>query len=450
MTRYDVAVIGGGPAGVQAAVSARNAYPTKTIVLIRKEQIALIPCGIPYVIHSLSSVDDDILPDAMLEKNGIDLIIGEVMGRTGNDLILSGGTEIRFERLVVAAGSTPVKPKIPGIEKDGVHLVKKDYEYLKAFRQSSKNAHHVLVVGGGYIGVEMADEFLKAGKAVTLVEMQPALLRNAMDPEFGDVVQDELEGRGAEVITGGRVEEFTGDGSVAGVTLAGGRSINADFVVVSVGFTPNLSLAERLGVDVRKDYGVIVDEYMRTSQDGIFAAGDCATKFNCYTGECARVMLASSAMAQGRLAGANLYEIKVVKSFAGTLGAFATKVGDVALGVVGLTEQQAQDMGMHYVVGTTKGVDRHPRKLPNASIVHMKLLYARYSHTLLGAQMCGGDSVGEQINTLGVIIQNKMTDMEIDTLQIGTHPLLTSSPLGFPIINATVDSIMKWYKAVEN
>ena len=110
-----------------------------------------------------------------------------------------------------------------------------------------------------------------------------------------------------------------------------------------------------------------------------------------------------------------------------------------------LSQQIAREMNLDYIVGQATTVDRHPGKLPGASKVHIKLVFSRYSHTLLGAQMYGGDSVGELVNMLSVMILNKMTDMDIDNLQIGTHPLLSASPIAYPVINATVDAIKKWY-----
>ncbi|MHA1735179.1 MAG: pyridine nucleotide-disulfide oxidoreductase, partial [Candidatus Thorarchaeota archaeon] len=115
---------------------------------------------------------------------------------------------------------------------------------------------------------------------------------------------------------------------------------------------------------------------------------------------------------------------------------------------VGLTEDMAKAAGIDYVVGTHEVPDRHPGKLPGASKIYMKLIFARYSHQLLGAQIRGGDSVGELINLLSVMVQNRMTDLEIDALQIGTHPLLTASPLSYPVISATVNAIIKWYYKV--
>jgi NADPH-dependent 2,4-dienoyl-CoA reductase/sulfur reductase-like enzyme len=289
------------------------------------------------------------------------------------------------------------------------------------------------------------DELLKAGKKVTVVEMLPSLLPTSVDPEFGDAIREQLKQQGGEVLTEVGVESFSGKAAVAGANLSDGRRLETDFVIVSVGYRPSLSLAKAMGLDVDDKFGVHVDEYLRTSDPDVFAAGDCAAKRSCYTGEYRQIMLASTAMAQGRLAGSNLFGINVVKTFTGTLGTFSTKVGNVALGVTGLTETRAKRIGLSYVVGYAEGVDRHPGKLPNASPVKIKLIFARYTHHLLGAQMLGGDSVGECTNMLSVMIQQKMTDMEIDTLQIGTHPLLTPSPLAYAVINATVNAIMKWY-----
>jgi pyruvate/2-oxoglutarate dehydrogenase complex dihydrolipoamide dehydrogenase (E3) component len=216
-------------------------------------------------------------------------------------------------------------------------------------------------------------------------------------------------------------------------------------VIISIGFKPDLRLARKFGLEINEEFGVIVNEYMKTSDDDIFAAGDCVAKRSYLIGDFRRIMLASTAMSQGRLAGSNLFSINILKVFNGTLGSFATKVGNVAVGATGLTETRAKGIKLEYCVGIAETVDRHPAKLPNASKMRVKLIFAKHSHILLGAQVSGGDSVGECINMLSVMIQKNMTDMEIDTLQIGTHPLLTPSPLAYGVINATVDAIMKWY-----
>ena len=445
MKSFDIVVIGGGPAGFAAAMSARNTYPKKTITLIRIEDIALIPCGIPYTMHRLERVEDDILPDAPLEKAGVEIIVDSVIGRDAKTLHCASGEDIKFDRLVVAAGSMPIVPPISGSEKGGVFAVKKQIDALRELKNAVKGSSSVVIIGGGYVGVEFADEILKEGKRVTIVDQLTHLLPLSLDPDFCEHIETAILDQGGELELGASVASIEGQDRVDAVLLNDGRRIPCDLVVVAVGFKPNQSLGSRLGLEVSPKAGIIVDEYMRTTEPDIFAVGDCAEQHNCYTGESWPIMLASTAMAQGRLAGSNLYSIKVVKTFRGVLGTFSTKVGKTAIGVSGLTETQAQRMGVDYVVGAAEVPDRHPGKLEDASTIRIKLLFSRHCHTLLGGQIKGGDSVGEMANILAVMIQNGMTDMDIDTLQIGTHPLLTSSPVVYPIIGATVNAISKWY-----
>lgn len=446
MGKYDVVIIGGGPAGVSCAISARNTYPDKKILVIRKEKIALIPCGIPYTLTTLNTIDDDILSDKVLSNIGIDLIIDEVVNRNGKIVVLKSGKKISFNKLVLATGSSPISPSIRGTDKDGVFIVKKNYNYLKHLKNYFKKAEKIVIVGGGYIGVEMADEALKGSKNVTIIELLNHLLATSMDPEFGDKARNILESNGAKVLLENKVEALFGNKKVQGVKLGNGEEIPADMVIISVGSRPNVNLAEKFGIDFNPKHGIIVDEYLLTSNKDIFAIGDCAAKRDFFTGEFAGIMLASTAMSEGRLCGSNLFKIKVVRKYNGVLGSFSTKIGNTAFGVSGITEEKAKKLGIDYMIGESSTIDRHPGKLPDASKLYLKLIFSRYSHDLLGAQIHGGLSVGELVNMFSVMILNKMTDMEIDTLQIGTHPLLTASPIAYPVINSTVDAIKRWYR----
>ncbi len=364
MKNYDVVIIGGGPAGVTCAISARNTYPDKSIALIRKEEIALIPCGIPYVMQSLNSVADDILPDGLVTQSGVDLIIDEVKGKEDKTLILESGSEITYDKLVLALGSYPVIPPIQGMEKEGVFIVKKDNTYLEEMKKYASMSKKIVVIGGGYIGVEMADELKIDRRNVHLVEMQDKLLPLTMDPEFGAKAKELLEDAGVSVHLNCRVDEISGTEKAVGVKLSNGEEIEADMIIVSIGARPNVTLASGFGLAVHPRNGIWVNEYLRTFDKDIFAIGDCAAKYDFFTGEFSNVMLASTAMAEGRLVGSNLFGIKVMRKFIGVLGSFSTKIGDTAFGASGLTEQKARAMNLDYTVGQATAVDRHPGKLP--------------------------------------------------------------------------------------
>lgn len=449
MKKYDVVIIGGGPAGVTCALSAKNTYPNKEIALVRQESVPMIPCGIPYILHTLAKVEDNILPDTSLNSNNINVIQGEVIGADGKKIILANNEEVEFDRLVIATGSKAVLPNIEGISRKGIYLIKKESEYLRGLKVKVHNSTKIVILGGGYIGIEVADEITKSGKDLTIVEMADTLLPS-MDPEFGMIVKDKLSQQGAKVITGKSVEKVLGDVCVSGVELDDGSKIDCDLLIVSIGYKPNTSIAEKFGVRFEEGKGILVDDYLRTSEKDIFAIGDCAAKYDYFTGEFCNIMLASTAMAEGRMVGTNLFSIKIIRQYQGVLGTFSTKIGDTAFATTGINERRGTKRNLDYTIGIAKALDRHPGKLPGAKETYMKLLFSTYSHTLLGAQIYGGDSIGEMINILAVMILNKMTDIDIVSVQIGTHPLLTASPVVYPIISATADAIKKWNLSIKN
>ena len=343
MNKFDVVIIGGGPAGVACAISAANTYPGKKIGLIRREEKPMIPCGIPYILSSLNNVDENILPDAPLNKSNIEIIVDEVTGKSGNLVELKSGAQIEYEKLVIATGSRAIKPPIEGSDLEGVYMVKKNRNYLAELREKVQTANSVVILGGGYIGVEVADELLKAGKKITIVEKLEHLLPVAMDSEFGDHAEAIIEDEGGRVILGKSISRIIGNGKVEKVSLDDDSEIESDLVILGCGYAPNLDIAEKLGLVYDPKQGIMVDQYLRTSDKNIFAIGDCAAKLDFFTGDFSNVMLASTAVAEGRLVGSNLFSIKVIRKYKGVMGSFATKIGNTAFGVSGLTEKKAKE-----------------------------------------------------------------------------------------------------------
>ena len=439
MKKTDVLVIGGSAAGIVTAVTGKSSYPDKDVLVVRKEDQVLVPCGIPYIFGSLDSVDKNIIPDAALTKAGVNLKIGEVVSINQQEKICTtdDGVDVKFEKLVLATGSIPVVPKwLKGAEIENVFVIPKNKTYLAEMIGKLKSCRRVVVVGAGFIGVEVSDEMNKNGKDVTLVEILPNILGLAFDEEIAGRASDILQARGVTVKTGQGIKEILGDDKVSSVLLNNGEEIEADAVVLSMGYRPNTGLAEESGIKVTDGGFIAVDEYMRSDNPDIFAVGDCAEKRDFITRKHSGVMLASTACAEARVAGMNLYKLSTLKTLSGTIAIFSTALGDTGFGAAGLTESAAKREGFDVVTGTFEGVDKHPGTLPGTHKQAVKLVVARESGVVLGGEVVGGLTAGELTNLIGLIIQNRMTINCILTGQIGTHPLLTASPAAYPLIKA--------------
>ncbi len=446
MQKYDVIVIGGGPAGVISAVTAKKCDRVGSVLLLRTVKTSLIPCGIPYIFSTLDSVEKDIMGDKSLINNGIDIAIDTVTDvvPASKTIKTAGGKEYQYEKLVLATGSSPVKLPIEGIDLPGIYLIKKDMDYLKKLREDVLKAKNIVIIGGGFIGVEFSDDISKLpGKKITIVEMLPHVVNQAFDDEFALKAEEELKKKGVDILTNSKVVKFDGSGKVEKVVLDGGREIPADVVIVSIGAKPNVELAKKAGLDISKSGGIWVDEYMRTSNRDIFAVGDCAEKRDFYTRERVPVMLASTATAEARIAGVNLFKIQVIRENKGTIAIFSTKVGDVALAAAGLTEKRAIEQGYEIVTGEAEAANRHPGNLPGAMPTKVKLVFSKRSGILLGGQVAGGAEVGELINVIGLAIQQGIPGCELFTLQVGTHPMLTAAPTIYPFIVASQNAMAK-------
>jgi len=441
MKKADVVIIGGSVAGPTAGVSCRRRYPDKSVALIRMEEQVLVPCGIPYVFGTVGTPENNLIPDALLDKNGIELIKGEVTGINcdKSTVSLADGEGMSYDKLIIATGSLPVELPIPGLEKKNVFTAKKDVAYLNKMLEVMSQVKDVVIIGGGFIGVEFADECRKhrncEGCSVTIVEILPHCLQLALDEEFCNEAEGLLKERGIKVLTNKRVEAILGDGKVSSVRLAGGEELKADMVIVGVGASPNTGLAGKAELEIGTTKGIRVDRHMRTlSDENIFACGDCSEKVSFFSGKLSRLMLASIATTEARITGANLFGTCYTNP--GAIGVFSTIIGDRAFGCAGLTEVAARKEGFNIVTGEAAGPDRHPGSMPGAANVKLKLIFCKEKGLLLGGGASGGRSIGELMNVIGACIQQSLTAYDMSLFQMGTHPALTASPIAYHLVNA--------------
>jgi len=436
MKKTDVVIIGGSAAGIPAAITCRRHYPDKNVLLIRKEKQVQIPCGIPYIFGTVNSPDNNLIPDNAVTNNGIELLVDEAerIDREKKNVYTKSGEIINYDKLILSTGSTPLDLPIPGLDKENVFKVKKDTPYLGALLEKMNDAKDIVILGGGFIGVEFADECKKNRDAnVTIVELLPHCLMLAFEDEFCKEAEESLKEKGINLVTGVKLEEVLGDEKVTGVKLSDGREIKADLLLVAVGVRPNVTLAEGAGLETDRG-GIVVDSCMKTSDENIFACGDCTSKKSFFTNKPSGLKLASIATMEARIAGANLFGKRRENN--GVVGVFSTVVGDKAFGMAGLTEKIARESGYDIAIGQAESPNRHPGGMPGMAKMKVKLVFNKKSGEIIGGQVRGGHSVGELANTISACIQKKMTADDIATFQLGTHPAVTASPIAYQLVNA--------------
>ncbi|MDY6855503.1 MAG: FAD-dependent oxidoreductase [Thermodesulfobacteriota bacterium] len=443
MKKHDAVIIGGSIGGMVSAITCRRHYPEKSILLIRKEEHALVPCGIPYIFGTVGSVDKNFLSEAVYEKNRVEVMIDEVTGIDPGAKCLSTakGEEMVYDKLVIATGSIPIVPPIPGVDKKNVFAGKKDVFHLREFLDRLKVTSDLVIVGGGFIGVEFADECKKSRAInVKLVEMLPHCLMLAYDEDLCIMAENLLQERGIDILTSQKVEMLLGNDNVDGVKLTSGEKLRADAVFLGIGVTPDTILAEKAGLEIGPTKSIQVNRYMQTSDENIFACGDCTEKVSFFDGKPSNLKLGAPASMEARIVGANLFEIQ--RANRGVIGVFSTALGPICFAVAGLTERAAKEKGYNIVIGEAEAINRHPGGMPEAEKMKVKLVFERDTGIILGGQISGAKSGGELINTVSSCIYNGMTAEDMAIFQMGTQPALTASPILYQLVNAAEEAII--------
>jgi NADPH-dependent 2,4-dienoyl-CoA reductase/sulfur reductase-like enzyme len=391
-------ILGGVAAGTKAASRARRLDPEMEITVYQEEpEPSISECGLPYLLSGVVEGRDDLVartPETFAEK-GIEVLIRHrVEGIDATNKMLSvldlntGETfDDTYDRLVIATGARAVLPPIPGADLEGVFKLRflTDTDAIGRYIEE-QSPERATIVGGGYIGLEVAENLCRLGMEVSLIEGEDRVAL-AYGPEVSENVEAELEANGVGVYTGERVDEFTGQGRVTGVQF-GDKELQTDLVIVGVGIRPNVELAAKAGVEIGATGAILVDRHMKTSVPDVWAAGDCVETTNLVSGSPVWVPLGDTANQMGRVAGTNAATGEETLEFPGILGTGIFKVFDLGVGKTGLSEREAEDAGFEVVSAGLQTNDR-AAYYPGAGKVFLKLMADRATGRLLGAESAG-------------------------------------------------------------
>lgn len=436
MKKSDIVIIGGGAAGIVAVNTIHAMNPGLSLTLIKDEAVLVNRCSIPYGMGGEKGLENYMVPDAHITHTGATLVIGRVAEiETGKkEVRLETGETFIYGQLLMATGSRPVRPQLPGIASEKIVAVRslKDLERLRALARSGQRA---LIVGGGYVGVELATELQQLGLEVSLVERAERILLATTEPEFIDAVEPMLGEKGIRLMAGREVTAFEEVGAEIRARLDDGTVLAADFVVLAVGVQANVELAQQAGIEVSSK-GIVTDETLRTSDPDVFAAGDCAEIHAFVTGQPTQGDFGTNAVFMGGVAGQNM--AGMATSFMGTINANVSLVYDTSFGSAGLTEAEARKAGFDVAVGFSETLDKYPM-IDGAVPFRTKLIFDCSSKCLIGGSvMKPGRGVAPHIDLISLAIQKKTTIAEFLSHQYATHPHLAAVPTDNSCLAATM------------
>lgn len=435
MTTSRLLIIGGSDAGILAALRARETAPEMDVTLVNSNAFPNFSiCGLPFFLggevkdwkHLAHRTREDI------EREGIRLMLKhealKINPRAGRVEVREpgGGTRwLSFNKLILATGAEPSSPKITGLDTPGVFFLRwmRDgfalHDYLKERRPAS-----ALIVGGGYIGMEMAEAFRARGMAVTIVEHSPTVLKT-LAPELGQRLQKELDRRQVRVFPGIRVTSIEPHGKRLAAAGTGGFRAEADLVLVATGSRPRTELAETAGIELGTAGAIKVDLRMRTNLPDVFAAGDCVETWHRLLEQPVWLPLGSTSHRQGRVAGENA--AGGGRDFAGTLGTQVVRVFDLVAARTGLLQNEAEAAGYDARTYPFSTWD-HKVYFPGAGRLHMRITGDKPSRRLLGAQIVGPRSaeVSKRIDILAAALFHGMRIPDLEDLDLSYTPPLST------------------------
>ncbi len=437
-------IIGADAAGMSAASQARRMTTAEALEIVafeRGPRTSYSACGLPYLVAGLVESPDRLIARTPEQHraNGIDV-------RTRHDVIAVDCTahtvtvrdlETRldavehYDELLISTGASGITPPWPGIDAEGVLQLRTFDDAAEIERRLDAGARRAVLVGAGYIGLEVAEGLLERGLDVTVIERLGAPMGAVLDADMAAAVGDAMRAAGIDLRLDTAVTGFTViDGRVAAVKTAAAL-VAADLVVFGLGVRPNAELARSAGIGVGEAGGIIVDGRLRTDTPHVWAAGDCVESRHRVTGGAVVVPLGTHANKQGRAAGTNIAGGHA--TFGGVLGTAITRFQGVEIARTGLTEREAGAAGFDFIAVTTESSSR-AHYFPGAQPVKIKIVAERGTGRLLGAQIVGGEGAGKRIDVLATALWNDMTVAEVGRMDLSYAPPF--SPVWDPVLLA--------------
>ena len=432
MERYDVVVVGGGPAGFNAVKTVRGLYSEKSVLLVNDREDLQIPCALPYVVSGVLPPDKNRYPLKKIKEMGASLLIDRVVSinPSNSSLFTAGGKAISYERLILATGWVPRRLQVPGGELQNIYYIDTSTASVEEFVRKVKESERIVLIGGGFISVGFADLISRnmPDKKLTVIEASNRIASGVFSSKTLEEMESRLKEQGVGILKSERVVGFEGESSVERVVLSSGE-VEADLVFVFIGFLPNTKLAVDSGIETERGF-IKVDRFLRTSADNVLAAGNCISHTSAIDGEFTPGMVASVSARDGRIAGANVSGPQVEDT--GIVPAGVTEVGGKFYGFAGYTEELLQKKGFQFKEVTVHSTDAYPTAL-NAHPLTVRLYF------LKNGRLVGGEVIGESkfvssaVDLLSNLIASNRKAEDLLSLVTVAFPPVTPPPLLQPI-----------------
>ncbi|MDD2321453.1 MAG: FAD-dependent oxidoreductase [Geobacteraceae bacterium] len=425
-----IVVIGGSAAGPKAAARAKRLAPDAEVTIIQKApEMSMASCGYPYFVGGVFNNRNALLstpygevrdPHFFVNTKGIkartetEVTAIDRAARTVRCRDLNSGAvdELPYDTLIIATGAKPRKPPVPGIDLDGVTTLQsmRDADFLRRIRDEG-TIKKAVVIGGGLIGIETCEALQLSGIDITVIEMLPQILM-FLDWELAKVLENHVRSKAANVITDVKLAGFLGEnGQLKAVKLENGTELPCELAVLAIGVIPNIELAQATGLEIGETGGILVNEYMQTSDPNIYAVGDCVELVHRITGKKTRAPFGDLANLEGRVAGENAALGNCV-TFPGTIHTGICKVFDFNAGSTGLSESRARQEGYQNIV-TVINASLDKPEFMGAKLLISKMVVDGDSGRILGVQCAGPGDVGKQISMAAMAILGKLTVADV-------------------------------------